>query len=552
MAVSPTPTPTATATATATEAPPTPTVTATPVVEQVFRANLQAEPSTLDPQLASLATDVSVIRQVFDGLLGFGTDMGLMPVVAAAMPTVANGGISSDGLIYTFKIKQGVTWSDGVSVTASDFAYAIGRLLDPDLAARNAGQYFAIVGAMEYNGSVGADAQTRETLRSAVGVEAVDDETLRVTMARPDPTFLHKMALPFVYPVRRDIIEQHAEQWTEAGNYIGNGPFRMTEWAHQDHITLSARADYWGQNPLLDTIVLRMIGDPNAELAAYRNGELEISQVPPGTERSISEDATLSQELVRFSTLSTIGLFFNTTSPPFDNMMVRQAFATAIDRNAWVEKVKNGVGIAATSWLPPGMPGYDAEAGSEYEFDAARAQQLLADAGFPGGDGLPSITYTYIALQDQPVIAQFVQAQLKENLGVDVDLEPLDPPSFFQQVVGGRQFQVTAVGQIADYPDPESFLAPFFVSPSPNNISSYSNAEFDGLAGQAAAELDQQTRIGLWQRAHEIMLGEAPITSLFHDERFFLKKPGVQGLTFTGLDGAIPGDTRLGEVFLTP
>ena len=471
--------------------------------------------------------------------------------MATELPSVENGGISQDGLVYTFKLREDVTWSDGKKVTAGDFAYSIKRLLDPTIAARYSTQLWAIKGAQEYGTAVEADDQTRQTLRDAVAAEAVDDRTLRITLARPDPTLLQKMALPFSYPVRQDIVDEFGVKWTEAGNYIGNGPYVMTEWAHQDHITLAANAGYWGTKPKLATITLLMIGDPNAALAAYRNDELHFSDVPPGTESSIAQDSTLGQEVVRAPKLSTIGLFFNMAEAPFDNLKVRQAFATAIDRQTWIDKVKSGVGKPATSWLPPGMPGYDPALGREFDFQPERARQLLADAGFPGGEGLPPISFTFVALQDQPVIAQFIQAQLKEHLGVDVTLEPLDPPTFFQQVVGGHQFQITSVGWSADYPDPESFLAPLFMTGSGNNISQYSSPEFDQLAGQASSELSREARIGLWRQAHAIMVKDVPVAFFFYEERFFLKKAAVQGVTLTGIDGAVPGDTRLDEVSLT-
>ena len=428
-----TPTVTPAPTATATQAP-TPTAT----LPQRLRANLGAEPNSLDPQMASTLIEFSVIRQVFQGLLGFGPDLSLEPVVAAEVPTVENGGISQDGLTYIFKLRRDVTWSDGQGVTAGDFEFAIKRLLDPETAARNAFLYAAIKGAMEYNSAGEADAASRQALRDALGLEAVDDYTLRVTLVMPNPTFLQKMALVHVFPVRQDVIERFGTSWTEAGNYVGNGPFVMTEWVHQDHITLEANPACWDASPKLDRISLRMIADPNSELAAYRNDEMELSRVPPGTEAAILADPSLGQQVVRVLDLFTVGLFLNNVAPPFDNLKVRQAFAAAINREAWIDQITNGVGRAATSWLPPEMPGHDPELGKEYAFDRDLAGRLLADAGFPGGEGFPRVTFTFANVGGEGIIAQFIQAQIEENLGVEISLEPLDPPAFFQQVLGAR------------------------------------------------------------------------------------------------------------------
>ena len=398
---------------------------------QELRANLGAKPNTLDPQLATALHELSVIREVFQGLLGFNSDLSLKPVVATEVPAVDNGGISADSLTYTFKLRDDVTWSDGEQVTAGDFAYAIKRLLDPDVAAPQSFHYAVIKGGQEYLMAVGADAQTKQALRDAVAVEALDEYSLRITLAIPNPTFLHKMALVTVYPVRQDIVEQSGAQWTEAGNYLGNGPYVMSEWVHQDHITLEANPNYWGPKPKLDRITYRMMADPNAELAAYRNDELDLSRVPPGTERAILADPVLSQEVVRVSSLFTMGLFFNTAAAPFDNAIVRQAFATAIDRDTWIDQIANGVGKPATSWLPPGMPGYDPQLGNEYAFNSERAGQLLARAGFPGGQGFPTVSFTFVNQPGERIIAEFIQAQMRDNLGVELNLDPLDPPGLF-------------------------------------------------------------------------------------------------------------------------
>ena len=526
--------------------------TSPPTVAQELRANLGAEPNTLDPQLATALHELSVIREVFQGLLGFNSDLSLKPVVATEVPAVDNGGISADGLTYTFKLRDDVTWNDGEQVTAGDFAYAIKRLLDPDVAAPQSFHYAVIKGGQQYLMAVGADAQTKQALRDALAVEALDEHSLRITLAIPNPTFLQKMALVTAYPVRQDIVEQFGAQWTEAGNYLGNGPYVMAEWVHQDHITLEANPNYWGPRPKLDRITYRMMADPNAELAAYRNNELDLSRVPPGTERAILADPVLSQEVVRVSGLFTMGLFFNTAAAPFNNATVRQAFATAIDRDTWIDQIANGVGKPATSWLPPGMPGYDPQLGNEYAFNPERAGQLLAQAGFPGGQGFPTVSFTFVNQPGERIIAEFIQAQMRDNLGVELNLDPLDPPAFFQQVVGARQFQLTSLGWGAAYPDPESFLAPLFMSGSPNNIGQYSNPEFDQTAGMASMEPDQQNRLGTWTRAHEILTNDAPVAPFFYQERFFLKKPKVQGLTLTAIDGAIPGDTRLSDAFIAP
>ena len=517
-----------------------------------FRVNLGGEPNNLDPQLASSLLEFSVLRQISQGLLGFDTNLILTPLVAAVVPTVENGGITADGLTYTFKLRDGVTWSDGRPLTAGDFEYTFKRLLSSETAGPYADFFTVIQGGEEYMMALEADQAVKASLREALGISAASDDTLIINLAAPNPTFLQKVALVAALPVRRDVIERHGAAWTEAGNHVGNGPYVLSEWVHQDHITLEANPNYWGQAPRQVRIQLSMITDVNAELTAYKAGDLDIARIPPGTESGILGDPKLGDQVLPSSQLSSLALFLNTTVVPLDDPIVRRAIATGIDRASWTDRVKKGVGEPATGWLPPGLPGYDPQVGREYEFDADEARNLLAEAGYPGGDGFPKISLTYVEAGDQGLMAQFLQAQLSENLGIELGLIPLDPPSYGQRVIGGRQFEVTLLAWTADYPDPENFLASLFSSKSFLDITGYGSDEFDRLAGLAAVELDQESRVGLWSQAHQVMIADAPIAPFIYVERYYLKSPNVQGLALTGIDGEIPGDTRLAEVYLSP
>jgi oligopeptide transport system substrate-binding protein len=277
------------------------TTAKTPTGTQELRVNLAGEPAQIDPNRASWSTERTVIMQVFEGLLGFNQDLTLRAIGAKEIPTLENKGISADGKTYTFKLNDKVTWSDGKKVTAKDYEYSIKRMLSPDLAAEYSSFYFDIVGGEEYYSAVDADATAKASLREAVGVKATDETTLQISLKAPRPTFLQLMALWPVYPVRQDIIEQFGEKWTEPPNYIGNGPFLMTEWVHSDHITLVKNTKYWGTKAKLDTVVLKMITDINAEYAAYMNNELDVAQVAAGTEKSTLADPVLGKEILRYA-----------------------------------------------------------------------------------------------------------------------------------------------------------------------------------------------------------------------------------------------------------
>ena len=518
-------------------------------VSQVLRVNLAGEPATIDPNRASWATEYTPARLVFQGLLGFNQDLTLKAVVAKEIPSVGNGGISSDGKTYTFRLNPDITWSDGKKVTASDFEYSLKRLLSPDLAAPYSSFYFDITGAQAYNGAVDKDEATKAQLKSAVGVKALDDITLEITLAQPRPTFLQIMALWPAYPLREDIITQYGDKWTEPPHYIGNGPFILTEWVHQDHMTFETNPNYWGAKPKLTKIQMKMITDVNAELAAYMNNELEISRVPTGTEKATMSNTGLSKEILRYPELVTFAFIFNTNKSPYDNVKVRQALATAIDRVSFVEKVRSGVGQPALSWIPPGMPGYDLNLGMEYEFNPTKAKQLLVEAGYADLSKLPELKFQYADTTGNRLIAQFLQGQIKDNLGMNLSLEPMEPKAF-TELVNAENHTWAWTGFGADYPDPDNWLPELFGTDAGNNHMNYSNAQFDTLAKQAKSELDNTKRLQMWDEAQAIVMADAPLVPMFYRERFVLVKPSVKGIKTTGMDGQNVGDLFLQEVYL--
>jgi len=531
---------------------PTPTQapTATPTPQELY-VNLIGEPATLDPSRTSWGSEITVIRQVFQGLLGYNQDLTLKALVAKEIPSVENGGVSGDGLVITFKLREAVKWSDGKPVTAADFEYSMKRLLDPEVAAPYAHFYYGIEGACEYNTYAGEDLTELAGLRNAVGVKALDDETLEFTLRAPGFTFLQLMALPPASPLREDIISENGSDWTNPETYIGNGPFNVVEWVHQSHIILEANPNYWGPKAELERIKLVMITDATAAYAAYLNDELDIVAVPIGMEAELMTDPELSKQILRQPQLSTFGFLFNITKPPFDNLTVRQAFSMAIDREAFINNVRQGIGKVAYSWIPPGMPGHQPELGKQYEFNATAARELLAGVGYPDGNGLPAISFEYVDTPANRLIAQFFQGQIKENLGVDIILEPMEPKSF-SQLIGQMMFTWAFFGWTADYPDPDNWLPGVFMTGAGVNFMGYSNPQFDELAQQAMSEPDPEKRLQIWSEAQTIVVQDAPLISMLYGERFVLVKPYIQGLKSTAMDAGIPGDMFLYEVSIAP
>jgi oligopeptide transport system substrate-binding protein len=234
---------------------------------------------------------------------------------------------------------------------------------------------------------------------------------------------------------------------------------------------------------------------------------------------------------------------------PYTNTKFRQAVACAIDRSAFVDKVRGGVGKAAYSWIPPGMPGYDAELGKEWAFNPTKAKQLLAEAGYPEGKGMPEFKFQIANTGTNPTLAAFLQEQMKTNLGIDLTIELMEPKSY-SALYNDKKFTTGFTGWGADYPDPDNWLPQLYRTGAGNNKTSYSNQAFDDLCAKGLIELDNTKRMQIWAEAQAIIVEDQSKIFLFNKETFSLKKPWVKGQITTGMDGQIPGDMYLRSVYL--
>ena len=341
---------------------------AQPSGDQEITVNaLQGEPDNLDPNRSSFSTEGAVISRVFEPLLTFDKD--LKPVPAAA----SSYDISPDGKTYTFHLRQGAEYSDGQPVRAQDFEYSFKRILDPSIAADYASFFTAasIVGAADYNSGKGSADQ--------VGIKATDDNTLQIQLENPIGYLPDLVALWVVPPLRQDIIQKAGDSWAQdPSTYIGNGPFKMSEWVHQDHITLVPNPNYNGTAPTLQKVTFLMVTDGEADYAAFRNNERDWTLVPDADVQAVRNDPTLSQQSVEYTELTTFWLGMNDAHAPLDNPNVRKALSKAIDRQALIRDVAAGVGKPATSVIPPGMPGYQSDLGKDIDFDVSRRQRIAS------------------------------------------------------------------------------------------------------------------------------------------------------------------------------
>lgn len=519
--------------------------TSAPVQAQTkgeFRVNLQGEPKTIDPNKANFAQEVAIISAVFEGLFSFDKDLKLVPAAAIEVPTPANGGVSADGRTYTYKLKDGLKWNDGKSVTAGDFEYSLKRTLDPATASPYASFYYDIKGARQFNTAMGTKAAPKQPsegqlaeLRDSVGVNAIDERTLQVELEDKTFIFNQVMALWPAFPVREDVITAKGDSWIEPASYIGNGPWKLSEWEHQVKLVTVPNEHYAGTKPRLAKLSWLIYTDETAAFAAYRNDEIDLTPVPSANISLVQNDPTLKDQVVRNNELVTFSVQMNVTRPPFDNVKVRQAIATALNKEDFINGIRQGIGRVASSWVPPGMPGFDENAGKQYAFNPTKAKQLLSEAGFPDGRGLAEIRFTYADNTTNKELAEWLQGQLKQNLGIELTLDPMESKAY-QAAYTANQLQMFWAGWGADYPDPENFLRNIIGTGKSGNHTLFSDPQVDRSIEQALAEPDEAKRLKLWQDAQNRMLDQAPMVPIMHREIFWLKKPQFKGFQVTAKD----------------
>jgi oligopeptide transport system substrate-binding protein len=506
-----------------------------PPDQQILRVRLLGEPASIDPAHDQDTTQETVIKQLFTGLTRMSPD--LKPEGALAESWQFN----ADNTQLTFKLKD-TKWSDGQPLTAKDFAYAWQRFVDP----RTASEYVSLVtgvikGATELNTTPVSDTAKLQQALDNLGVKATDDHTLQVTFEKPAPFFLDIAALGNMAPVRQDVVEKGGDKWTEAGSLIGNGPFVLKAWTKGSDMTLAPNPNYYEGAPKLQNLTFNFIADDPTAFANYQADQIDLSNTVPQAEiPGIRVNGQFKDQIVQSSQLATYMFGFNTTKPPFNDQKVREAFSLAIDRKTLTNQVLNGVPTPAYSFIPPGMPGHltpeqAGDAAKAQTFDPATARQLLAEAGYPNGQGFPEIKLAFNNNSAHALIAQRVQADLQNNLGVKVTLDPREPKTYFNDIQKNPP-DLFRSGWNADYPDPYDWDQLVFGPGSDQNYGKWQNDQFTKLLGQADKATDPNTRIQYYQEAEKVLAQDVGAIFVYWYGNFTLVKPWVKGLTYTSQD----------------
>ena len=501
---------------------------------------LASEPQTIDPALNSAVDGAIMINHMFEGLVKWVDDGEGNAVTAPGQAESWEKVVNDDGTVtYTFTLRDGIKWSDGQPVTAGDFEYSWKRLANPETAA----DYCYMIDMVQGYASVADGSADPDTL----GVKALDDKTLEVTLSYDCPYFEEIMAFPATFPVRQDVVEGNDEWTYDVSTYIGNGPYKMAEWSHNAYILAEKNENYYDYDNLgPDTIRFTLLDDANAMLAAYNSGELDFIENFPTDEMA---NYLASGEITVADYLGTYYVCFNTEDEVFSGPLIREAFSLAIDRNYIVENVSQAGEVPATAYVPSGVNDAEGPSGDDfrtvggeyysvaeedYEANCERARELLAEAGYPNGEGFPTVEYTYNTDDKHKAIAEALQNMWQEVLGVTVTLSNQDWNVFLESRKQG-DYQIARNGWIADYNDPCSFLDMWYTGGG-NNDAQYSNPEYDALIDAAKATSNQEERMAAFHQAEDILIGQdsvlAPI--YFYTQPYMLADD-IQGMYYTPL-----------------
>lgn len=467
--------------------------------------HLSQNPTTLDPAQVKDVAGGRIIAHIYGTLLAYDAQGRLVGDVAESWS------ISADGRTYTFRIRKGLRFANGRTVTARDVVDSFSRTLAPATASPRTWVLGRIKGA-------GARMQGAKSIE---GLRIRGDDTVVVELEEPFAPFLGLLTMPAAAVVPREVTD-----FNTAG--FGTGPFRVKEFRTNERLVLERNPHYPGPGPEVDAVVYKIIQPPVARIAEFRQGLIDVMDVPGDYHDSLSRDPRTKDLIVCTDSFNVYFLGINCTAPRFGDAKVRKALAHTLDVKAIVEALYPGRARPAKGPIPPGIPGYDPDV-EGVAFEAARAKALLAEAAF---DLAEPVRFLCGSDKDTIKTCQALAGELRK-IGLNIELTPREKGTFKQMLKSG-DFDLYYYSWWADYPDAENFLAPLFLtSPdrSGGNPTGYSNREVDALIRAAQRETDASRRAALYRRIQNIILDDCPRVWLWHTRELTLRQPWVNNYT---------------------
>lgn len=480
-----------------------------------FTFRLLDEPATLDWNKAHTPVETYILMNLMEGLVTYNSKMEIVPALAK------NWKISPDGKTYTFSLRDDVKWSDGVKLNAQDFLFSWKRLLTPTTAASYAYFLFDIEGAEDfYKGKTKDFGQ--------VGIKVIDELTLQVKVREPLAHWIHIPSFWVTFPLREDRLKKYGNEWDKPGSMVSLGPYTLVSHDIDSKIVLKANPYYYGKRGNIDQVVGMIVRDASTALTLYETKKLDfVNDIPTIDLIRVQKRSDVKV----FPYLKTGYLGFVTTSFPLSNVHVRKAIGLAIDRSK-ISEILQGQQQMAWSYTPPNILGHSKEIGFPYDPEKAKKEFLAA------GLDLSKKIKLEVALanwEKSMTLAQFIQAELKKNLGIELILQPFDHKTFRTQL-NLKTFPLFLSSWSADYPDPDNFMT-MFMSHSGNNRTNWKNSNYDSAVLEGRRTLNKKTRELLYFKIQKLLQEEhAVMIPLYYEPNITLVNPKFTGVELNALN----------------
>ncbi|MBX9184631.1 peptide ABC transporter substrate-binding protein [Clostridium sp. K04] len=488
---------------------------ASDTVKQELVFNLGADPETIDPTINTASEASTVILNAFECIMTLDENDNAVEGAAESVE------VSDDGLVYTIKLRKDGKWSDGEPVVADNFKYSWVRALTKENAAEYAYQLYYIKNAEKYyNGEATTD---------ELGINVIDDYTLEVTLEAPTTYFPQLLAFPTYAPLREDIVSADPEGWaTKPETYVTNGAFKLVQWDMKDQLVFEKNENYWNKDSIkLDKLTFKLVTDDTTAYSELQAGNFDVVNSVPTNEIEPGQEAGLvhvSPKLGTYYFGINVGKqddMAEDVKTALSNKLVRQAINLAIDRQEIIDNVGKAEQVAAYSFVPEGIYNPDGTEFADKEYydpsdmdgNIEKAKELLKEAGYENGEGLPTIELMYNSEGAHKDICQIIQENLA-RIGINIELANQEWAVFLNTRQQGG-YEIARQGWIGDYSDPMTFLD-LFVTGGGNNDSGYSNPEYDALIAAAKVETDPDKRKEQLREAEDILMDDMPILPIYY------------------------------------
>lgn len=485
--------------------------------KQELVRNNGSEPASLDPHKVESDIEFNIIRDMFDGLLAVKKDGSIEPLLAEKWENKNN-------TVWTFHLRPGITWSDGTAITAKDVVWSWQRLVDP----KTASPYASYPGNMHILNA--ADISQGKKPVDSLGVKAVDDSTLEVTLTQPTASFLPMLAHPSLVPIDQVLVNRFGDKWTKPEHIVTSGAYKVTDWVVNERIVAERNTRYWNNKAtVINKVTYLPISAETADVNRFKAGEIDITYTIP-VNQFAQLRKTFGEQVSVEPQLATYYYEFNTTKPPFNDPRLRRALNMGLDKDIIADKVMaqgqrpawviSQPEIGGVKLSPPDYSTWPREK------RLAEAKKLLNEAGFNEAHPL-SFNLLYNTMETHQRIAIAASSMWKKNLGIEAKLQNQEWKTMLDTMHTGN-FDAVRYAWIADYDDAATFLNNFRTGSS-ENTSKYSNSAYDEALDNAAKAKDVVERGKYYQQAEDILARDVPAIPVYHYVRTHLVKPWVGG-----------------------